>query len=434
MTKTSRRARIRKLDAKVVKAARRVRLLRSLHWPEDAEARFLASVRSGSPKAPGVVLAPPGSLPDDAELASLAGRFDRADPVQDWLGRTLDNIRQTVALLESIGTVGFVARSLALFGLPDDPVHPGAPSALSSARHFLRTTQRLKVTPARAEITDAEAAEWMTAQVQEHFPVDPPRVELDPHLVSIASAGSTRIRLRQGAYFSLVQLRQLLHHEALVHVATRRNGKAQPVLTSLGLSLPRTTATQEGLASLAELVSDTMDLHRLRRIALRVVAVHDALQGASFIDIWNSFREAGESEPEAFHSARRIFRGGDGTAGGGIFAKDAVYVGGLMRVQGFCLTAIRDGRKELPLRLFSGRLTPGDVLDLDEAFVDGTIALPAVAPQWVQALDCLAAFLTVSGLVTRIDLDAVELEAFSDRRSADPSLWGSLHRPGSPRA
>ena len=52
---------------------------------------------------------------------------------------------------------------------------------------------------------------------------------------------------------------------------------------------------------------------------------------------------------------------------------------------------------------------------LEEAFDDGTIEPPRVAPEWVQELDCLAAFLTVSGLVTRIDLDAVELDDFSRR-------------------
>ena len=133
------------------------------------------------------------------------------------------------------------------------------------------------------------------------------------------------------------------------------------------------------------------------------------------MDCWEYFRESGASEEEAFHSAHRVFRGGDGAPGGGVFAKDTVYVGGLMRVQGFCLAAIRDGRKDLPLRLFTGRLTTGDVLDLQEAFEDGTIEPPRVAPDWVRALDCLAAFLTVGGLVTRIDLDAVTLDHFSRR-------------------
>ncbi len=415
MNAESRREVLRELDGKVVLAAKGVRVLSSLRWPDDAWERFQGGLRAGRPVPPQVTLPVPADLPTDADLADLWKRFDRGDPVQDWLARTVDNIRATVAMLQSIGTRDFVAHSLALYGRPEDPVHPGAPSALASARHFLRATQRLQATPPIEDLTDLDAAAWMEEQVRQAFPTDPPRVELDPELTSIASAGSTRIRLRQGASFSKVQLRQLLHHEALVHVATRRNGKGQPTLTALGLSLPRTTATQEGLASLAELVSDTMDLSRLRRIALRVVAIEQALDGASFLDVWRFFCESGAAEEEAFHSTARVFRGGEGAPGHGVFAKDAVYVGGLMRVQGFCLTAIRDGRKALPLRLFSGRLTSGDVLDLEPAFADGTIAPPNIAPEWVRALDCLAAFLTVGGLLTTVDLEAVELESFTDR-------------------
>lgn len=403
------------LDSLVVQAARPVRVLRALRWPDDVEARFLSSARQGNPEEPGVTLCPPAGLPDDLDYAALMRRFDRGDPVQDWLARTLQSARAGADLLRSIGSADFTERSLALYGRPTDPVHIGAPSALAAAHHFVRATARLRIDPPPSELSDEEAIAWLRPRVEAAFPDAPPRLELDPGMASLAAAGSTRIRLRKGARYSRVQLRQLLHHEALVHTATRRNGKSQPVLRALGLSLPRTTATQEGLASLAELVSDAMDLTRLRRIALRVLAIQDALEGATFVEVWERFRAAGQSDEESYHSARRIFRGGDATPRRGVFAKDSVYVGGLVRVQGFLLTAIRDGHKSLPLRLFSGRLTSGDAIDLASAFDEGTIAPPTIAPQWVRNLDCLAAFLTVGGLMTRVDLDAVELESFTDR-------------------
>ena len=202
--------RLRALDDRVVQVARPVKVLTSLKWPDDAAQRFEASVRAGRPEAPGVVLTPPGGLPTDAELADLSRQLDRADPVHSWLGRSVDDIRRSVALLQSVGTASFVERSLELYGSPNDPVHPGAPSALASAQHFLRVTRRLVPSPAEAELSDREAVAWMEAQVLESFPDDPPRVELDPDLPSLAAAGSTRIRLRQGASFSRVQLRQLL--------------------------------------------------------------------------------------------------------------------------------------------------------------------------------------------------------------------------------
>lgn len=410
-----RTARYRELDAAVCALSRQVKVLTALRWPDSAADSFLAQPLGPCPDGPGVVLEPPADLVDDAEFADLARKLDAQDPVEAFLQRTLDSARAGASLLRHIGTAAFTDKSLAVYGRPTDPVHPGAPSALSAARHFLDATARLVVSPMDTDFSDEEAATWLRDAVARAFPDNPPRVELDPGMASLAAAGSRRIRLRGGARFSRIQLRQLLHHEALVHTATRRNGKAQPVLGALGLSLPRTTATQEGLASLAELVSDTMDLGRLRRVALRVCAIQDALDGASFGEVWARFREAGDDDAEAFHSTRRIFRGGDACPGGGVFTKDTVYVGGLVRVQGFLLTAIRDGQKHLPLRLFCGRLTSGDVVDLEPAFEDGTIAPADIAPRWVREVECLAAFLTVGGLMTQVDLAQVVLSDFLER-------------------
>jgi hypothetical protein len=107
------------------------------------------------------------------------------------------------------------------------------------------------------------------------------RVVLDPDLASKAIAGATRIRLRASARFSELDKAQLLQHEAFVHVGTALNGRAQPRLTSLSLGAPRTTQTQEGIAMLAELLTGSIDIQRLRLIALRVVAVQQALDGAT---------------------------------------------------------------------------------------------------------------------------------------------------------
>ena len=61
-------------------------------------------------------------------------------------------------------------------------------------------------------------------------------------------------------------LEQLLEHEAHVHAATMHNGKRQANLRLLSLGAPRTTRTQEGIAVLAELMTLSLDIIRLRRI------------------------------------------------------------------------------------------------------------------------------------------------------------------------
>ncbi|CAM5569640.1 hypothetical protein RLIN73S_05633 [Rhodanobacter lindaniclasticus] len=99
------------------------------------------------------------------------------------------------------------------------------------------------------------------------------RVEVDPELTAKAAAGATRIRLRGGASFSQYDHHQLLAHEAFVHSLTALNGRRQPLLASLGRTSPRVTATQEGLAVFAELMSGAIDIARLKRISLRIVAI-----------------------------------------------------------------------------------------------------------------------------------------------------------------
>ena len=185
-----------------------------------------------------------------------------------------------------------------------------------------------------------------------------------------AAAGSKKVKIRGGAMFSRNDLDQLTNHEAFVHTTTVLNGKKQPLLTSMALSAPRTTKTQEGLATFSELATYSMDMNRLRRIALRVNAVQAALDGADFVDLFRFFLDAGQSLEESYQSAQRVLRGGD-PAGGAAFTKDAVYLEGLALVHTFLTKAIADNRPGLIPDLFAGRLTLGDVVSLQPLFDDG---------------------------------------------------------------
>src|SRR5690606_6561123 len=150
----------------------------------------------------------------------------------------------------------------------------------------------------------------------------------------------------------------------LVHTATTLNGRVQPHIKSLGLGSPRTTGTQEGLATFAELITASMDLSRLRRLALRIKAVAIAGAGADFIEVFEFFLANGQSEDESFQSAARIFRGGN-VRGGVYFTKDIVYLRGLFSVHTFLRKAIEARKIEYPSYLFVGRLTLGDVVHLE---------------------------------------------------------------------
>jgi hypothetical protein len=175
------------------------------------------------------------------------------------------------------------------------------------------------------------------------------------------------------------------------------------------LGAPRTTATQEGLATFAELITDAMDLARLRRIALRVRAVHLAEEGADFVEVFRHVHEAGQSEQESVHTTLRIFRGADPN-GGSPFTKDVVYLRGLIAVSTFLRLAIAQVRPDLVFRLFAGRLALGDVLALDEAFAEGDISEARYVPAWAKNIQALAAFLSLSALLQHVDLCTLSLD------------------------
>src|SRR5690606_25950405 len=147
--------------------------------------------------------------------------------------------------------------------------------------------------------------------------------------------------LRAGASFTDYDRHQLLEHEAFVHSLTALNGREQPVLGSLALASPRTTATQEGLATFAEQITGSIDIERMKRVSLRIEAVAMALDGADFLEVFAYFLEAGQNEVESFSSAQRVFRGVPLT-GGAAFTKDTVYLRGLIGVHTFFRWALRE--------------------------------------------------------------------------------------------
>ncbi len=403
--------RLREQDRALVKVARSFKLLGTVGWPAHLEDTFLEGLFRGAPALPEVEIPKVDLSELKTTLSSLLGEIDEGHPAGAFLGRTARSFLEGAEMLERAGTPAFTEISRAIYGDPRDPVHPGAPTHLEAADHFVTVSEGCDAPwPPAPALPAEEAAVWLQRRLDELFP-EPLPVEPTDGLAPLATAGWRRVRLRADASYTELQLSQLLQHEALVHTATKRSGRAQPLLSCLGLSAPRTTCTQEGLATLAEMITDTMDLHRLRRIALRIRGVHAGLEGADFLQVFHIFREGGQSEPESFQSAARVFRGGD-VRGGIVFTKDVVYLKGMMTTHTFLLKAIQRGRFELPLRLFSGRMTLGDVLALEPLFEQGLMAAPEVAPSWITNLQCLAAYLSWAAFNDRIQLRDVALEDF----------------------
>ena len=405
--------RFAELDRRMVAAVRGIKLLASISWPAVVQTEFLETWRTGRPRLPVVEYARFDYSPVREELEAVRIAADAGHPVGDYLRRTADSWSVATELLESTGTPAFCEHSIRLFGRPGDRLPGGTVSNLDAARHFIDLADELNREIVSSFADYCIPVEILREDLQKiisaFFTHHEVKVEIDPDLIAKAAAGPTRIRLRSSTCFSEYDKHQLLEHEAFVHSLTALNGREQPHLKSLALNSPRITATQEGLATFAELMSGSIDIGRMKRISLRIVAIHNAMHGADFIDVFRFFHEAGQTETDSFNSAMRVFRGAPLT-GGSAFTKDTVYLHGLLSMHTFFRWALKNQKLKLCRSLFAGKMAMHDVLALEPYLDSGYIAPPLYLPPWMQQASGMAGVLAFSLFANRIRLDRVEAE------------------------
>lgn len=401
-----------RVDEAIVSAARNVKVLSRLSWPAEVMETFLADWKRGQPSLPSVSYDTGGFGETRQQLVDCVADLNGVEgPVADYLRVTAQSYATLCSLLESAGTARVTAHSTLLYGKPGDLISGGQVHNLQAAEHFLEVGaeyyQSASLQTADYCLSAETVRDDMTMRLNEVFPPGMVAVEVDPNMSSKAAAGATRVRLRAGTCFSSYDLEQLLQHEAFVHSLTALNGRSQPHFKSFGLGSPRTTGPQEGLATFSELVTGAIDISRMERIALRVVAIQKALSGANFIEVFSYLLEVGQTPEESFYSTMRVFRGAPVT-GGSAFTKDVVYLHGLMEVHTFFRWAMQHQRLSLTKHFFAGRMTIGDVVRLQPAFDDGLIAAPTYLPPWMSRTNGLAAYLAFSVFANRITIDALD--------------------------
>jgi len=401
------------LDARLVAAVRNIRLLQSVSWPQHVQQEFLADWRAGRIALPKVGYVPEEHGETRAELERIVLAADGDDPLGNYLVRTARSWITATRLLEALGTPAVSEHSVTLFGRPGDALPGDGPTNLDAARHFIGVADELD-----GELHGSDGDYVLSAQtVQEELQVALDRfftrhkvvVELDPELIAKAAAGPTRVRLRSGVGFTEYDRHQLLEHEAFVHSLSGLNGREQPHFRSMARSSPRVTATQEGLATFAELITGAMDIERMKRISLRIVAIDMVMRGADFVEVFRFFLDAGQTDADSFASAQRVFRGVPVT-GGAAFTKDTVYLHGLLSVHTFFRWCLRHRRLRLTRLLFAGKMTLQDVFAFEPLFDSGVLAEPLYLPPWIQRANGLAGMLAFSLFANRIRLDRVEID------------------------
>ena len=330
---------------------------------------------------------PLGFDPDAVEhdltdlLADIDRRLARGHPEAELLRRTCDAYLVTVAMLASRGTPAFGPCAAALYGLPSDRFHDGGPTVQDFAdrlRAGLGWVEGTLLVDDDDGIDADDAVVALQQRLDASMGTGLVDVVTDDGIVADAAAGATTVKLRADATFSAHQLDQLEAHEGWVHVGTTLNGLAQPWCTFLGRAAPPTTVTQEGLATLTELVGMRSHPDRLQRIVDRIDGIALADAGASFPEVAEHFRTQGRSVAETWALTSRIFRGS--VPGGPPFTKDLAYGKGLVQTYGYVRIAVQQGRPERLPMLFAGKLDLADVGLVNQLIDEELVSEPVHVP------------------------------------------------------
>jgi uncharacterized protein (TIGR02421 family) len=361
---TQRLAPALEIDASLTEIERSVNLLLNVTPVNSAEA-WADFARSDFGTAPTLRLRPLEFEPDlvRRDLYDLEIE-DVTDPALHTLFRTKrDEIARQITALEDRDTTRFVYGSLQLYG--------GIAQPLVSAAEEL-----LEAIPAQAPSTSsvtagafAEAARGEFDRYRAMYPDFPSHLEVRDD-ISELMVSFGRLLIPEAATFRADRVEPLLHHEVGTHVVTYQNGARQP-LRLLTIGLPGYDETQEGLAVLAEYLTGGLDPRRLRVLAARVVAIAEMLDGAGFLDIFESLRtEYRIPTRTAWSITIRAVAGGGSV-------KDAIYLRGIARI----LDALAEG---ITLDvLFVGKLALDHVPLIQDLLDRDVLNPPWVRPRWL---------------------------------------------------
>ena len=392
--------------ALLLEAEERLPVLRSLNWDRSVGDAFLQNGALPKPDYPRI-----DPAPSRERTAKARALISGSTPVHRWLARFADVTDETAALLSSVGSPEFYRHSVSLYGAPTSPIADGRRTALDLAKRLDALLADLeggmKLEPPETLSAD-DIKTRLDQELPQHFGADAPRVDITMNVSGKAAAGRDYIKLRKDALFSDLDVTQLLQHEALVHIATGKNGQAHKDFPILAESYPGNAKTQEGLAVFAEFISGALDPRRFRRLADRVIAIDMAANGADFIEVFTFFRERGRDDAafEAFENARRVYRGGV-LSGGAPFTKDSIYLGGLLEVHNFLRAAVKTGDAEFIRLLFVGKVDLADLGAMKMLRDEGLIGAPRFMPPWATDLRYLLSYLAYSTFLNEISLNDV---------------------------
>lgn len=335
--------------------------------PINARPAYEQFLESGCKRAPRFLYRPLTTRADRQKRALYSIDLDLfEDPVLSSLyeekRRELD---LQLSMITSRETPRFRELGRALYG----PVEPSLRAAATAILKECRPERGGKTAPIGSAAVRKRAESMIAAYAGEDPGFDA-SVELRDDLPSGMMVTGRRLLISKGMAMPQARIEALLSHEVGVHLLTYFNGSAQ------GLRLFRSglagyEGLQEGLAVLAEYLVGGMTPARLRLIAARVAACAMMLDGAPFQATFDAMeRDHGFSRQTAFTLTLRIYRGGG-------FAKDAVYLRGLLEI----LAHLEGGGKLDPF--WMGKVAASHFPIMVELGSRGLLKAPRILPRFL---------------------------------------------------
>lgn len=385
---------LKALSDELVQLQRPIKILKAVNWSPRVHERFFAK---GGRSLPKVTYQP---LPFDPHerirgFLQLKRKIRGRNEVEELLRRKCDEFATVVRMLASRGTRRFFEHSIVLYGDPRDRYADPTVDNLEIAKLWASRPPATDDPPTLS----AEQCREVIERVVEPVLGAHCKVRVSARLTANAAAGSTRVAVKKGARFTAVQARALAHHEGLWHVLTSVNGYAQPVLTILGVGLPRFTESQEGMGILAEFLTGNLTDDRFIELGERTLAVDMAARGADYLQVYRSLSEKFPAH-KAAQMCERVFRGGVLT-GGAPFTKDTAYQRGYVRTFQFLRQAVLRVDRRLVQAFLCGKMNVDDAPLIKHLISEGICVGPRFLPAWWQSSDVTMATFTHSATMHR---------------------------------
>lgn len=387
-------------------STRKTVLLSAIGWPNEVEAAFFAHGATELPEVTYTVDRE-GARQRIDDLTALEQSIDASDDVGRWLRASVHSFIDGNRMLLAVGTRYFYMLSRELYGSARDEFAGASARHLDLAEHVLARLETTREAEPDPLTLDAHAfAERLRERLVRRTPPLAIEVVVDDHLIARVQAGMSRVRIRSDARFAEEDIDNLWSHEIETHALTAHNGAAQAQAPFLRAGGPRSTRTQEGLATFAELYDHDLSIERMRQLAERVKMVDMAEQGADFIELYRFALAHGKSPREAFLDAQRICRGGL-IGGGAPFTKDLVYLSGLMEIYTFLSVMVRGDERDKAEMAMAGRIALEDIPTLHALQREGVLQKPLYLPRWLSHWRGLLPYFALTSFLTEFNLDEV---------------------------